>query len=96
MSEPIIDTLLEVGSVYRTEAEARAMYKEALIPIAEALNTAYQTISYIQDKAPGYDWNADPLFLTLKTGEAFKKIDAALAATRGAPAMSEPDGKEVI
>lgn len=33
--------------------------------------------------APGYDWNADPLSLTLVTGTAFEELDKAFAKVRG-------------
>lgn len=31
----------------------------------------------VTQKAPGYDWNADPLYFTLKIGDLCQKIDAA-------------------
>lgn len=45
------------------------------------LKEAKDTLAYVQRVAPGYDWNADPQSLTLRTGETFSKIDAAIAMT---------------
>ncbi len=45
---------------------------EVLEEATVAIKTLYQAMSFITLKAPGYDWNADPLFLTLKQGDANK------------------------
>ncbi len=48
--------------------------------LIKALEQMKAALSYVIQHAPGYDWNADPLSLTLKTGEAFAAADKALAA----------------
>ena len=54
-------------------------YRETLLAVREcilALSPGHRT---------GYDWNADPLFLTLKEGRALNLIDDALKATPASP-----------
>lgn len=63
--------------------EANAYLIKAAPDLLEALHDARKTLSYVTEKAPGYDWNADPLSLTLRTGDAFSKIDAAIAKAEG-------------
>jgi hypothetical protein len=49
----------------------------------DALKRAQYTLSEVVRLAPGYDWNADPLKLTLATGETFAEIAAAIAKSEG-------------
>jgi len=54
-------------------------HREALLAVREcilALSPGHRT---------GYDWNADPLFLTLKEGRALNLIDDALKAAPASP-----------
>lgn len=54
-------------------------HRETLLAVREcilALSPGHRT---------GYDWNADPLFLTLKEGRALNLIDDALKATPASP-----------
>lgn len=43
-----------------------------------ALKTARAALIAVEQHAPGYDWNADPLSLTLITGAAYEEIDNAI------------------
>ncbi len=70
------------NKVYESAVKGRSDFRKALKAerdknkeLLAALKLAYNTLSFIQDKAPGYDWNADPLSLTLKTGEVFETIE---------------------
>jgi len=54
-------------------------HRETLLAVREcilALSPGHRT---------GYDWNADPLFLTLKEGRALNLIDDALKSTPASP-----------
>ena len=59
-------------------------HRETLLAVREcilALSPGHRT---------GYDWNADPLFLTLKEGRALKLIDVAIKATPASPQAETP------
>lgn len=45
------------------------------------LEKARDCICTISDKAPGYDWNSDPLYLTRIIGDSINSIDQALQVT---------------
>lgn len=55
-------------------------WQEKVDALVSALQATRQTLSVVLQKAPGYDWNADPMGLTLVTGAALTKADEALAA----------------
>lgn len=61
----------------------RAFANIALIKAAPDLLAALQesdaTLKHVLLNAPNYDWNADPLQLTLRTGKSFAQTDAAIA-----------------
>jgi hypothetical protein len=54
---------------------------QKLTLVRDALNTVKDTLHYVMVQAPGYDWNADPFSVTLRTGKAFAKAEAALRQT---------------
>lgn len=52
--------------------------RDALPDIQEALEKAYEALTLTTQHLTGYDWNADPLRITLKQGEAFEAIAGVL------------------
>lgn len=76
---------------HRVRAEKESEAKDALIlELVGALENARDTLSFVQYRAPGYDWNADPLYLTLKTGNVFQQIEMIIPRARAA---MKGDGK---
>lgn len=56
-------------------------------PRDEALRLAEITVSRLRDTlnlleltAPGYDFNSDPEYITLKTGEAYQMVESTLSS----------------
>ena len=45
------------------------------IRYVEAVKALRHALEKVMRHAPGYDWNADPRFLTLVVGEAYEKAD---------------------
>ena len=54
------------------------MNQEEKALLHNALTTAKKAIAKVVLHGPGYDWNGDPLALTLVTGNASQLIDEAL------------------
>lgn len=87
--------LIPVGAP-KLEAELQAVLSDVRALVADLEKTqrerdgllcwmkaASDTLRYIEQHAPGYDWNADPLYLTLKTGYIYQLTpDAALERNR--------------
>lgn len=48
---------------------------ETIHGLVDLVKEAYEALNFIQNKAPGYDWNADPLSLTLKIGDFNAKAE---------------------
>lgn len=69
------------------EQEKTARQAHEIARLREALTEAKMTLLSVESKAPGYDWNADPLYLTLKIGDSCQRIDAELAGTP----LAQPD-----
>lgn len=46
----------------------------AIEELREALRSIRSTLRHVEQHAPGYDWNADPLQLTLRTGAAYAMV----------------------
>lgn len=68
----------EITAVYAAQRQAEARMAE----LRAALELTYEALSETVAHLTGYDWNADPLSLTLKQGAAFA-ARAALAAREG-------------
>jgi len=64
--------------------QQRGRMESALVAVRECL------IALTPGQRTGYDWNADPLYLTLKEGEALNAIAAALQSTRPQEQPPEP------
>ncbi len=53
--------------------------------MCEAAWRAHEVLSFVEQHAPGYDWNADHLGLTLRIGEVYQRIRAALPQSKEKP-----------
>ena len=73
---------------YRSRAQQILMQSD-ISPVAsqpQLLRDMKDFLFTIVSKAPGYDWNADPLYLSLTIGSINERIDACLSAnTHSAP-----------
>lgn len=69
--------------VSREERDANARLIAASPDLLSSLRNIREVLSYVMAKAPGYDWNADVLRLTLLTGKAFAEAEAAIARATG-------------
>lgn len=67
------------GDMDHPQAIANAKFFAAAPATLEALKTLRHVLAHVVSTAPGYDWNADPEYLTLMTGAAFAKADEAIA-----------------
>ncbi len=65
------------------ECEANARLIAAAPELLAALAETRAVLALVLMRARGSDWNADPLRLTLTTGDAFTRIDAAIAKAEG-------------
>jgi len=66
------------GDMDHPQAVANAKFFAAAPAVFDALLVALETLSEVQRLSPGYDWNADPLKLTLLTGRAQAVADEAM------------------
>lgn len=66
-----------VLEVQRLEGQVENLehHNHELITTLDKVNSILQ---FVVQVAPGYDWNVDPLSLTLKTGEAFQALAEVL------------------
>lgn len=75
-----VNELIPQVAAVEAERDELAARRDAM---AAALGKAVEVLHYVVLHAPGYDWNSDPLYLTLITGEVFQMdMDALLARIR--------------
>lgn len=83
----------EFAKSVKDGVNALVLEVERLESVGESLEVlvkeAYDTLNYIVQKAPGYDWNMDSLFLTRRQGDFNAKAEKVIAQMRAQPGSEE-------